>query len=528
MNFKYKNLPVSANVLDAEEGIVEAYVAGIGNKDHGDDIIEPGSFDKYLKIRTPKGVWAHDWNRPVSKTLDIYEVPAGDPRLPQKMLDAGIGGLYVKTQFNLNTKDGRDAFENVKFFDDQSEWSVGIVTHKQKFDKKAHANRLQEIELFEYSPVLFGMNPLTSTASVKAFKQADGSYDFEYEGFDDLGKKAVEAALKVILSSENETASTADDLGEQMYEMIENDNTFLLVETDSGKVKEIYTDRDKAEKALEALNEVKEADLELEELSLDEETDLVEEKEEKTPVEEKSLEEETDKKYMVGSLEERQEELREALREAVITDPESQYLWIRATFDTYVLFDFYDCNEVDDDMVFQVSYMIDDTGAYVFGTPVEVEIVEVVMMEEMEKQIASGTLHEKVAEKIKSLAASLEDTNEVKAGATLSAANREKLAQAFDALQSVLGIEILEPQEEKEIEAPVEEKDLEIDVEVKVTESDEKSEEEDIVEKTDETSGGGEIEETVEEIETKSVIDGEMLKALANFDSLLLDLEEVL
>ena len=45
-------------IISDDEGIIEAYVSGIGNKDSGDDIIVPGAFDKHLKKRVPKGVWS--------------------------------------------------------------------------------------------------------------------------------------------------------------------------------------------------------------------------------------------------------------------------------------------------------------------------------------------------------------------------------------------------------------------------------------------------------------------------------------
>ena len=47
----------------------------------------------HLKRRKPRVVWGHDWNQPIGKVLEIYEVPKSDPRLPEKMKRAGIGGL---------------------------------------------------------------------------------------------------------------------------------------------------------------------------------------------------------------------------------------------------------------------------------------------------------------------------------------------------------------------------------------------------------------------------------------------------
>lgn len=156
-----------AQILNEAEGIVEAFVSGIGNKDSVGDIVEPGAFKKSLDRRHPRVIWSHDWNLPVGKVLEIYEVGPDDPRLPAKMKKARIGGLYAKVQFNLLSEKGREAFASVAFFGKDQEWSIGYKTLRSKFDPMVKANRLQEVELFEVSPVLHGANQLTGTVSVK-------------------------------------------------------------------------------------------------------------------------------------------------------------------------------------------------------------------------------------------------------------------------------------------------------------------------------------------------------------------------
>ena len=111
--------------IDQAKGIVECFVAAIGNKDSVGDIIIPGAFDDSLKRRKPRVVWGHNWNEPIGKVLDIFEVPPKDRRLPQKMFDANVGGLFAKVQFNLNAERGKEAFSNVAFFGEEQEWSIG-------------------------------------------------------------------------------------------------------------------------------------------------------------------------------------------------------------------------------------------------------------------------------------------------------------------------------------------------------------------------------------------------------------------
>ena len=154
--------------IDEAEGIVEAFVAGIGNKDSVGDIVLPGAFDASLKRRKPRVVWGHNWNEPIGKVLEIYEVGPRDPRLPEKMKKAGIGGLFARVQFNLKSERGREAFANILFFGAEQEWSIGYKTITAAYDNARQANMLREVELYEVSPVLHGANQLTGTISIKS------------------------------------------------------------------------------------------------------------------------------------------------------------------------------------------------------------------------------------------------------------------------------------------------------------------------------------------------------------------------
>ena len=59
--------------LDEAQGIVECFVAGIGNRDSVGDICATGAFTKSLMRRKPRVVWGHNWNDPIGKVLEIYE-----------------------------------------------------------------------------------------------------------------------------------------------------------------------------------------------------------------------------------------------------------------------------------------------------------------------------------------------------------------------------------------------------------------------------------------------------------------------
>ena len=154
--------------VDEAKGIVECFVAAIGNKDSVGDIIIPGAFDGSLKRRKPRVVWGHNWNDPIGKVLEIFEVRPNDSRMPAKMKQAGVGGLFARVQFNLKSEKGKEAFNNVVFFGEDQEWSIGYKTLNADFDPQRQANILKEVELYEVSPVLHGANQLTATISIKA------------------------------------------------------------------------------------------------------------------------------------------------------------------------------------------------------------------------------------------------------------------------------------------------------------------------------------------------------------------------
>jgi HK97 family phage prohead protease len=153
--------------VDTAKGIVEAFAAAIGNKDSVGDIIVPGAFAKSLQRRKPRVVWGHDWNSPIGKVLEIEEIPPTDPRIPLKMKQMNVGGLYVKVQFNLGSARGKEAFNDVLFYGTEQEWSIGYKTLRKNYDPDRQANVLHEVDLYEVSPVLHGANNLTSTISIK-------------------------------------------------------------------------------------------------------------------------------------------------------------------------------------------------------------------------------------------------------------------------------------------------------------------------------------------------------------------------
>lgn len=178
---EHKAVPVNGvEVVDRELGIVSAIVSVTGIEDRVKDVIKPGAYTKTLRNRTPKGVWHHDMTKPVSKTLEIKELMPGDPELPTHLPDgtpwpAEAGALKVLTQFNLKSSRGRDAFADVEFFGADQEWSIGYRVPPGTSEMKGGVRYCSEMDLFEYSPVLFGAMPAARTiVSVKDAQESWG------------------------------------------------------------------------------------------------------------------------------------------------------------------------------------------------------------------------------------------------------------------------------------------------------------------------------------------------------------------
>lgn len=196
-----------SGLLEADDvtGVVEAIVSVTGLLDEDRDVIKPGAYAKTLSRRRPKGIFVHDWSKWVARTEHVEELMPGDERLPKQTKNGEpwpteAGGLYVKARFNLGTQQGRDAFSDVKFFSQsgECEWSIGYkVPPGKSVRTKTGERHIDEVDLYEYSPVLFGAAPLSGTLSVKSARDEDGddTEELDPELLDQLDKESDEVSL---------------------------------------------------------------------------------------------------------------------------------------------------------------------------------------------------------------------------------------------------------------------------------------------------------------------------------------------
>ncbi len=173
-----KAFPALATKVVNEQGLVEHVVAVTGNIDLGLDRIEPGAFNKTLKERGERIRVLDQHNtdsvlRVLGKPVAVREVDASElPAEVVKSFPDAKGGLLVQTQFILDNQAGREAFNLVKA-GAIDEWSIGFDPTEVAYERATIEGKnvtlrvIKQLKLYEYSPVLWGMNPATTTISAK-------------------------------------------------------------------------------------------------------------------------------------------------------------------------------------------------------------------------------------------------------------------------------------------------------------------------------------------------------------------------
>ncbi len=134
-----------------DNGIVEGYAAVFGNKDLGDDIIDPGAFKKTINER--KNVPLLWYHQPPEVLGLVFEMEEDNK------------GLKSRSQINLDTQLGREKFSLIRQGAIKG-MSIGFEAIKETWD--GTVRRLKEIKLWEISLVTFPMNPLAQVTGIKA------------------------------------------------------------------------------------------------------------------------------------------------------------------------------------------------------------------------------------------------------------------------------------------------------------------------------------------------------------------------
>jgi HK97 family phage prohead protease len=183
--FEHLDKAFHAHITKADAGVVEAIVNVFGILDYGNDIVQKGAFAKTISERWSKILVLDQHNtdstlNAIAKVLAIREMEATE--LPMEITaeyPEATGGLWVRMQFMVDDEKSNAIFNRIKA-GVIGEYSIGFDIIRQHYEKvewrgqKVNARMIDEIRLYECSPVLWGMNQATATVSAKEY-MPDGS-----------------------------------------------------------------------------------------------------------------------------------------------------------------------------------------------------------------------------------------------------------------------------------------------------------------------------------------------------------------
>lgn len=157
-----KRVAFEVKDVDVDAGTFSGHASIFNIPDDGmpPDVMLPGAFAKTIKEWGPMGA-----NR--IKILALHRndwLPIG---VPTELREDGTGLFFVGKI--SDTSLGRDVLTLLR---DRvlTEMSIGFDVIKQEPDKTRGVRRLQEVRLWEISPVTWAMHPLATIADVKAIR----------------------------------------------------------------------------------------------------------------------------------------------------------------------------------------------------------------------------------------------------------------------------------------------------------------------------------------------------------------------
>lgn len=156
---------VHSILTDDVEGKVEAVFSVFNEIDSDGDVIRPNSIKSGYGDKGVAMVWGHDWKDVIGRGEIVQD----------------NNKAVFKGQFIMDTERGRDAYNVVKAMGDLQQWSFGyevVDSEKGMFQSKdgeleQEVRFLNDVKVWEVSPVLVGANQNTYTIGVKEFSKDD-------------------------------------------------------------------------------------------------------------------------------------------------------------------------------------------------------------------------------------------------------------------------------------------------------------------------------------------------------------------
>lgn len=247
VKMELKGLPVTEiKVVDEANGIIEAYVSIFNNVDSYGDVVLKGAFADSIKAwfpRYPKGVWGHDWNDPIAKTLEIRE----DER-----------GLYIKGQLIMEVQRAKEAYALIKA-GVMTDFSFGYEVNDYEIDFDKGIRYLKKLTIFEWSPVLVGANNRATLLAVKSQEQEIGE---EEQPRTEAGKDPETPAADPVPDAQPvapEPPATDDDMkgAENMTEFLVHDRkeagNYFELKLENGESRKFKLDEGSAKRFAELM-----------------------------------------------------------------------------------------------------------------------------------------------------------------------------------------------------------------------------------------------------------------------------------
>lgn len=190
----FKHTPAFAKLIG--DRTVVGFPTIYGNVDDGGDLIVQGAYAKTLNERSDRlrWLWQHQWaTPPIASIEEITSVDRSElPPVVLSRFPEATGGLKVKRKY-LETQRGDEVLKGIES-NAITEMSIGYDPIAMEFPEdlivagKRAWRILTEIRLWEFSDVLWGMNPATANASAKSLiEQASDPADL-YDLLQSAGK----------------------------------------------------------------------------------------------------------------------------------------------------------------------------------------------------------------------------------------------------------------------------------------------------------------------------------------------------
>lgn len=159
---------IKAAEEDGNRATFKGYASVYGNVDLGGDIVAHGAFKNSIAGKSSVVVLADH----SAKVKDVVGFGFD--------LTEDQNGLFATTEMNLDKEAGREAFAMIKQAQERGYkvgLSIGYTINDYEWNDKEGIRTIKDAELWEYSVVVFPMNPQATVTSVKSLLESGDKTD---------------------------------------------------------------------------------------------------------------------------------------------------------------------------------------------------------------------------------------------------------------------------------------------------------------------------------------------------------------